>query len=464
MGGRLRRCRRGSRRPWRAASRTIAAALALGAPAPTAMMSSSRRKPSIWRRRCGVSDISGKSAVGKLVRRAILLQELRNNVFADDEIGEDHARQVCLQPDQPRNHRLEGMQTVGRNCRHAGKRQLERHRAGRRERDRALRNAAHFSAGSTTIRGWMVQPATASRSCEAIWGTVGSTSSIGPALAASCAIAAPNMPGEPPDLADRLPGNARIRRRIGKPPFRLLSIGPQFAKALDQRMADIGARRPAEPRMDCGLERQDARERGRHKRAWRAPVRAARPKPTAKRNRGSGIDGARRRTRRATRCVKSGLSIMTRASGRASTMACAVSRMRRKMVGNRRGMAVRPMIDSSSIAKWTGDAGGGHGAAADAGKRRAHRLRARGARGPAPPRARRRIPRRRRYRSKAAVTAKAAARASCRNVLAHADKENPGTVGRRDHLLRFRDHRAAGGDGKSGKTGLRDILDREWPN
>ena len=45
--------------------------------------------------------------------------------------------------------------------------------------------------------------------------------------------------------------------RIRTPALRLLGIGPQFGNALDQRMADIAARRTAELDIHRRLERQD---------------------------------------------------------------------------------------------------------------------------------------------------------------------------------------------------------------
>ncbi len=60
-----------------------------------------------------------------------------------------------------------------------------------------------------------------------------------------------------------------------------------------------------------------------------------------------GICGAAARTRRATRWVKSGLSIMTSESGRAAMTAPAASRMRRRMRGSRAGMAENPLMASS---------------------------------------------------------------------------------------------------------------------
>src|SRR5208283_4996515 len=52
-----------------------------------------------------------------------------------------------------------------------------------------------------------------------------------------------------------------------------------------------------------------------------------------------GIDGAAARTRRATRWVKSGLSMMTSASGRAATTAAEVWRRWRRIAGSRPGIA-----------------------------------------------------------------------------------------------------------------------------
>ena len=89
--------------------------------------------------------------------------------------------------------------------------------------------------------------------------------------------------------------------------------------------------------------------RDRHSGASRAPGRAATPRPRARHNRRSGSTGSRARTRRATRWVKSGLSMMTSMSGEACVTASAVSRIRRRIIGSCFTTAASPMIDSSSI-------------------------------------------------------------------------------------------------------------------
>ncbi len=155
---------------------------------------------------------------------------------------------------------------------------------------RALRNAAHFSSrldhdarrhrpagnGFAHLRG-----DDAARSAI--------TSSIGPTARQDARSFRRNMPRKAADLARPAARQRQHQRRIGRAPARLVSIGPQFANALDQRMADIAARRPAQLGMDGRLERQDRQHLIDIGRAWRAPGRVATPKPTAKHSRGSEL-------------------------------------------------------------------------------------------------------------------------------------------------------------------------------
>ena len=103
-------------------------------------------------------------------------------------------------------------------------------------------------------------------------------------------------------------GGAAARRR------RLRRVGAQFAETLDQRMADIKAARAAEPPVGLRLERQQrqhAIDIGAHRFGAAGP-----PRPDA---RADVVDDRQFRQRRApgraTRWVKSGLSMMTSASG-----------------------------------------------------------------------------------------------------------------------------------------------------
>ena len=85
---------------WRAAqagfaqASTISAARRLGDALPISMIASSRANASIWRRRSGLSVSNGASASAKLLRRAVPLQELRHDVFARDQIGQDDRRHL----------------------------------------------------------------------------------------------------------------------------------------------------------------------------------------------------------------------------------------------------------------------------------------------------------------------------------------------------------------------------------
>ncbi len=118
--------------------------------------------------------------------------------------------------------------------------------------------------------------------------------------------------------------------------------------------------------------------------------------------------------------------------------------------------------DDRKLVDWkrTGDSGSRHGMPADAGK--LHRagflleqcLRQRRAK------QRRRIPPPRRCKSKAAGSTPTAAHHSLRGILADANEKNSCAIGRGSDRIGFRDHRGAGRDGETGKTGARDILDR----
>ena len=89
--------------------------------------------------------------------------------------------------------------------------------------------------------------------------------------------------------------------------------------------------------------------------------------------------------------------------GRAATTASAVSRMRRKIIGSRRGIALTPDDRQLVDRERADDPRGRHGASADAGELQRAAAAARRARAPARRRAHRRIPPRRRDRSTAAA-------------------------------------------------------------
>ena len=61
---------------------------------------------------------------------------------------------------------------------------------------------------------------------------------------------------QPADLRAARPRQHNDQRRKRPPAARLIRVRPQFAEALDQRMADIDAARPLQPPIGLGLERQ----------------------------------------------------------------------------------------------------------------------------------------------------------------------------------------------------------------
>ena len=121
---------------------------------------------------------------------------------------------------------------------------------------RAMRNAACFSACSTTMRGRTGHAAVASVTCASRCGTVGTTTSIGPTRSLQQRERLAEDAGEPRDLAAAAARQHQHDRRIGQPAPRLGLVRAQLRNLLDQRMADIAARRAAEPAMHVGLERQ----------------------------------------------------------------------------------------------------------------------------------------------------------------------------------------------------------------
>src|SRR3954470_12190580 len=80
------------------------------------------------------------------------------------------------------------------------------------------------------------------------------------------------------------------------------------------------------------------------------------------------IAGSAARTRRAMPRVKPGLSMTTRTCGRFATTALAVKRIRRRILGMRRGMALNPMMGRSLDGEGVVTPSARLSAPADAGK------------------------------------------------------------------------------------------------
>ena len=156
-------------------------------------------------------------------------------------------------------------------------------------------------------------------------------------LRASRPSAAPNGSHQPARSPSAGCPAAR-RGRPGRSPSRRRSPrrGRKLVEPLDQRMADIGRRRPAEAAVRLrleGQEREDVVDIGAHR------LRAARtPGPDGRADVVDDRDRRRawRAPARATRCVKSGLSMMTRSIGPRRRPRRRPSRaMRDRIVGSR---------------------------------------------------------------------------------------------------------------------------------
>ena len=106
------------------------------------------------------------------------------------------------------------------------------------------------------MRGLTGQAAVACVTLASRCGTVGTTTSIGPTRSLHQRQRLAEDRGKPRDLAAAAARHRQHDRRVGAPAHRLGVVGAKLADLLDQRMADIAARRPAEPAVHVGLERQ----------------------------------------------------------------------------------------------------------------------------------------------------------------------------------------------------------------
>jgi hypothetical protein len=119
---------------------------------------------------------------------------------------------------------------------------------------------------------------------------------------------------------------------------------------IDERMANIAGWRPAQA-FDGLRPQKAARPRGgRYSCAW-PPAPGRQAQTDGETQPIIGICGAARRTRFATRWVKSGLSMSTTTSGLDARIASAVCLIRRKIVGRRATTGARPMTAMSSMSK-----------------------------------------------------------------------------------------------------------------
>src|SRR5580704_17660652 len=196
--------------------------------------------------------------LGEAFWRGSGLQKLWNDILAKDQIGQNDARQPDQEPQQPdHDEGLDRRHPISRDSRYAGERELERDRAGCRQRRAATAKGGpflgridhdprgDFPAGDRLahLRGEMGQGRQHEVHRAGARGHLLDRGAEGFEQMADFA--------SPASRQDQ--HNGRIRT----PPLRLLGIGPQFGNALDQGMADIATRRAAELDVQRRLERQD---------------------------------------------------------------------------------------------------------------------------------------------------------------------------------------------------------------
>ena len=159
---------------------------------------------------------------------------------------------------EPPDDLLDEGQPVGGDGRHAGERQFERHGAGRRQRRTRLAESGplfgrldhdarrHRPAGDALAHLRTRDGAWSAARVRSVRHARRRARSRRRKCRARRRISLDRLPGRTSTTG----GSAR-RRRVSS------AFGAQFADALDQRMADIATRRPAEPQMRGRLERQD---------------------------------------------------------------------------------------------------------------------------------------------------------------------------------------------------------------
>ena len=168
---------------------------------------------------------------------------------------------------------------VGADHRHAGERELQRHRP--RSGERRARGAERRELGRLAdYDARLDRPACGARAHFALEMRQRRQHDVERALSRAQKrrarrrnrpSAARSRSGANP-AATATSGGSAARRRASS------AFGRNSLEPLDQGMADIDAARAAEPRMRGGLERQQRRARSRHRRASLAPAPAARPR------------------------------------------------------------------------------------------------------------------------------------------------------------------------------------------
>ena len=190
---------------------------------------------------------------------ASLLEEFRHHILAEHQIGEYDRRAASkFRVPPPCLHRTTPCKppTIGTPASASSSVTVPDFASAAR----AMRNAACFSAVSTTIRGGSGHCFVAARIGSARCGTVGTTTSSGPTRSRSKATVSANTPSSRSTSPTRLPGSTSRTGGAASRRSASCCIRTQFADLSRQGMPDIGAGRAAEPPVDLGLERQQRQD------------------------------------------------------------------------------------------------------------------------------------------------------------------------------------------------------------
>ena len=177
-------------RPLRIVASTMSAASTLGDLLPVDMMVSSCANASTCCLRIGVSVSTSRSAGASFSGVQSSCRNSGMTSFADHEIGEDHRRDLDR---AAQDEGLDRADAIGRHHRHARQRELQRHRAGfRQRRARDAECGALLLLRRSRCAAATGQLATPSRTVASRCGMVGSISSNARPSACNRPSVAPN--------------------------------------------------------------------------------------------------------------------------------------------------------------------------------------------------------------------------------------------------------------------------------
>ena len=229
-------------------------------------MASIVAKAASWARRAGVSAHRGRSASASVSPRHASWMNFGDGLLAEHQVRQ-HDR---VDREQEHQLLLELRDLVGHDHGYARERELERHRPRRRgARPAPCGRPRAWPPRRGRWSARRASPAPPSSTSGSTWSTAGKVSRISrPSAACTRPIASPKGAIRRRTSERRLPGSTRSSSGPSAIGRRSPGAGRSAPHTLDQRVADIGAGRPAEAQVRGrleGLERHHVVDIGSHR-------------------------------------------------------------------------------------------------------------------------------------------------------------------------------------------------------